>query len=347
MTGSQPVGTQPVLSVRDLRVRFGTKRGPAHAVNGISYDLHAGETLAIVGESGSGKSVSVLSLMGLIPRPPATVTGEVWFEGEDLLALRREELRRVRGQKIGIVFQDPMTSLNPVLTIGRQITEGMQVHLGLTGRAASDRAVELLDLVGIPSPGGRLDDYPHQFSGGMRQRVMIAIGLACHPTVLIADEATTALDVTIQAQIVELLERLQHELGMAIIWITHDLGVVAGVADRVLVMYAGQIIEEGPVDDVYENALHPYTRGLLNSLPVLGQPQDELTSIPGLPPNPADLPAGCRFWPRCSYRLDDRCATEVPQLQEVTPGHRVATFYPGAVAEAGTKDVRPEGVASR
>ena len=319
--------SEPVLSVRDLEVRIGTPRGPAHVVNGLSYDVHAGETLAIVGESGSGKSVSVLALLGLVPQPPARVSGEVRFGGLDLVTASPAELRGVRGNGIGMVFQDPMTSLNPVLTVGRQLTEGMEVHLGLSGAEARDRAVELLDLVGIPGARSRLDDYPHQLSGGMRQRVMIAIGLACDPQVLIADEATTALDVTIQAQIVELLASLQERLGMAVIWITHDLGVVAGIADRVLVMYAGRVVEDGGVDAVYEEPLHPYTRGLLRSIPVLGRTEAELASIPGLPPQPADLPPGCPFWPRCGERRDERCRTEVPPLREARPGHKVAAFY--------------------
>jgi len=315
----------PLLSVRDLRIRF----GPAHVVNGLSYDLSPGETLAVVGESGSGKSLSALALLGLVPQP-GRVTGSVEFDGLDLVSARPEQLRAVRGAGIGMVFQDPMTSLNPVLTVGRQLTEGMELHLGLTGRAARERAVELLDIVGIPDPRRRLEEYPHRLSGGMRQRVMIAIGLACRPRILIADEATTALDVTIQAQIIELLDGLQQELGMALVWITHDLGVVAGIADRVLVMYAGRVVEEGDVDAIYDTPLHPYTQGLLRSIPVLGRRTHELEAIPGLPPNPAELPAGCPFWPRCGERRDERCRTEVPPLREVTPGHRVAAFYEAA-----------------
>jgi oligopeptide/dipeptide ABC transporter ATP-binding protein len=328
-TGRPPApGTgDALLSVRDLQVRFAGKRGVAEVVNGLSYDLAAGETLAIVGESGSGKSISVLALLGLVPQPPGRVTGEVRFGGDDLVSADAERLRRVRGSGIGMVFQDPMTSLNPVLTIGRQITEGMQVHLGLSDADARRRAVDLLDLVGIPSARQRLDDYPHQFSGGMRQRVMIAIGLSCDPQVLVADEATTALDVTIQAQIVELVADLQRERGMGVIWISHDLGVVAGIADRVLVMYGGRVVEEAPVEQLYAEPKHPYTRGLLGSLPVLGRPDERLASIPGLPPDPFALPAGCAFWPRCPVRLDERCATEPPPLREIAPGHRVATFY--------------------
>jgi oligopeptide/dipeptide ABC transporter ATP-binding protein len=326
---------EPLLSVRDLRVTFGTPRGPAHVVNGLSYDVHAGETLAIVGESGSGKSQGVLALLGLVPQPPGRVEGEAHFEGRDLLRLPKDDIRRVRGPGVAMVFQDPMSSLNPVLSIGRQLTEGMETHLGLTRGQARDRAADLLGRVGLPDPRSRLDAYPHQLSGGMRQRVMIAMALACEPRVLVADEATTALDVTVQAQIVELLTGLQDELGMAMLWISHDLGVVAGVADRVLVMYAGRVLEEAPVDALYADPRHPYTRGLLASLPTLGTDGDagvpeDLTAIPGLPPDPVNPPPGCPFHPRCAYRWDERCATEVPPLREVGPpgaGHRAATFY--------------------
>ncbi len=320
------MSTEVVLSVRDLTVSFPTRRGPAEVVNGISYDLHRGETLAIVGESGSGKSVSVMALLGLLP-DSARVGGNVRFAGDDLLAASEEALRRVRGNDIAMVFQDPMTSLNPVLTVGRQVTEGLELHLGMDGRAARARAVELLDLVGIPLAERRLDEYPHQLSGGMRQRVMIAMALACDPVVLVADEATTALDVTIQAQIVDLVGRLQDDLGMAVIWITHDLGVVAGIADRVLVMYGGQVVEEADVDALYDTPDHPYTRGLLASLPVIGAgARERLTAIPGLPPDPVELPAGCAFWPRCTVRADPRCATERPPLRQIALGHRVATW---------------------
>jgi oligopeptide/dipeptide ABC transporter ATP-binding protein len=320
--------SDPVLSVRDLHVRFATRRGVGHVVRGVSYDLHAGETLALVGESGSGKSVSTLALTGLIPMPPGQVEGSALYDGTDLVGADEATLRSFRGRHIGYVFQDPMTSLNPVHTIGRQLTEGMIHHFGMSDSDARTRAVELLDLVGIPDPKARLDQYPHQFSGGMRQRVVIAIGLACDPEVLIADEATTALDVTTQAQIVELIEDLQDELGMGVVWITHDLGVVAGIADRVMVMYAGQIVEEADVDELYGSPRHPYTAGLLASLPILGEDRpDELEAIPGLPPDPTDLPPGCAFYPRCTYRDDPRCETERPDLREVEPGHRVRAFY--------------------
>jgi oligopeptide/dipeptide ABC transporter ATP-binding protein len=334
---------EPVLSVRDLHVSFGTKRGLARVVRGLDYDLHAGETLAIVGESGSGKSVSTLALTKLIPMPPGRVTGTATFDGVDLIGLSERELLAYRGRHLGFVFQDPMTSLNPVHTIGRQLTEGMRHHLGLSGSDARDRAVDLLERVGIPSARARLDDYPHQFSGGMRQRVVIAIGLSCDPEVLVADEATTALDVTTQAQIVDLVGQLQADLGMAVIWITHDLGVVAGIADRVLVMYAGQVVEEAGADALFGDPRHPYTVGLLSGLPVLGDlERRDLATIPGLPPAPTDLPPGCAFHPRCGYRSDERCATEVPPLREVAAGHRIRSFY-----EVPAEDARQASAQSR
>ncbi len=335
---SAAASSEPALAVSDLTVSFATRRGRARVVNGVSWSVERGETLAIVGESGSGKSVSLMACMGLVPQPPATVSGSAVLDGQDLLALPDEALRKVRGPGIAMVFQDPMTSLNPVLTIGRQVTEGMEVHLGLSPSAAEERAVELLDIVGIPAPRARLRAYPHQLSGGMRQRVMIAMALACDPAVLVADEATTALDVTIQAQIVELIARLQAELGMAVVWITHDLGVVAGIADRVAVMYAGRIVETAPVDDLYASPQHPYTHGLLGSLPVLGDRRSTLAAIGGLPPDPVALPAGCAFWPRCPVRSSARCESTVPPLRPVAGGdgavggggagtHLVATFY--------------------
>ena len=327
--------SEPVLSVRDLSVRFGTRRGIAEVVNGVSWEVAAGETLAIVGESGCGKSVSNLAIMGLVPQPPARVGGEVRFGGRDLVGAPEEELRRVRGAGIGMVFQDPMTSLNPVVTVGRQIAEGIELHLGLRGRAARERGTELLGLVGIPDAARRYDDFPHQFSGGMRQRVMIAMALAGQPKVLIADEPTTALDVTTQAQIVELVARLQVELGTAVVWITHDLGVVAGIADRVVVMYAGEVVEEGPVDELYAHPRHPYTIGLLESLPSAATPGTDLATIPGLPPDPHERPPGCAFHPRCGQRRDARCATERPPLREVSPGHRVRAFYESRPAAVG------------
>lgn len=319
---------EPVLSVQDLTAQFGTRRGVARVVNGLGFDLHRGETLALVGESGSGKSVSALAVMGLLPQPPARVTGQVRLAGADLLRSSESELRAVRGNQIAMVFQDPMTSLNPVRTIGFQLTEPLRLHLGLTGAQARDRAAELLALVGISGAARRLDDYPHQFSGGMRQRVMIAMALACEPAVLIADEATTALDVTTQAQIVELIADLQHRFGMAVIWITHDLGVVAGIADRVVVMYAGRMVEDGPVRAIYDRPAHPYTSGLLASLPAPGVDRPHrLFAIPGVPPDPVALPPGCPFWDRCSVRADPRAELRVPPVLEVEPGHRVGCFY--------------------
>ncbi len=316
-----------LLEVKGLETRFFTQDGVVQAVNGISYGLDEGETLAIVGESGCGKSVGVMSLLRLIPQPPGKITnGEVWFDGKDLLKLSDDEIRQVRGNRIAMIFQDPMTSLNPVLTIGFQVAEALMLHMGMDRAAARQRTVELLEMVGIPEAGSRLDDYPHQFSGGMRQRVMIAMGLSCNPQLLIADEPTTALDVTIQAQITDLVKRLRDEIGMAIIWITHDLGVVAGLADRVMVMYAGFIVEESPVRDLYANPSHPYTIGLLGSLPRVDEVRNQrLASIEGLPPDLIELPKGCPFYARCKYHID-RCANENPRLEPVSPGHRIACW---------------------
>jgi len=316
-----------LLEVKNLKTQFFTQDGIVHAVNGISYSVDAGETLAIVGESGSGKSVGVMSLIRLIPQPPGKIVdGEVWFDGQDLLKMSEDQLRHVRGNRIAMIFQDPMTSLNPVLTVGRQITESLELHLNMNREQSRRRAVELLELVGIPGANARLDDYPHQFSGGMRQRVMIAMGLSCDPQLLIADEPTTALDVTIQAQIVDLVTRLKQELGMAIIWITHDLGVVAGMAQRVLVMYAGFIVEEGSVEALYANPRHPYTIGLLRSIPRLdlGR-QKRLIPIEGLPPDLLEAPTRCPFAPRCSFVIE-KCWTENPPLMSVGGDHRSACW---------------------
>jgi peptide/nickel transport system ATP-binding protein len=324
--------TAPVLEVEDLRVDLRTPRGTAHVVNGLSYTVGPGETVAVVGESGSGKSVSVLALLGLLPARTATVTGRALLQGEDLLTMAPERLRQVRGPGAGMVFQDPMTSLNPVLTVGRQLTEGLRAHGPVSKAAARARAVELLGEVGLPDPGRAVGRYPHELSGGMRQRVVIAMALANSPALLIADEATTALDVTVQAQILDLVERLQSEHGTGVIWITHDLGVVAGIADRVLVMYGGRCVEDGTVDDVLERPVHPYTRGLLGALPDLAaDPDEDLATIAGTPPAPTDLPAGCVFWPRCPVRGDARCETEQPPLAVVGRGgaglpHRAATW---------------------
>lgn len=318
---------ESVLSVRDLRVSFGTREGRADVVNGVSYDLAPGETLAIVGESGSGKSVSSLALMQLLPTPPARVEGEAVFEGRNLLTLDEPEIRKVRGNQIAMIFQDPMTSLNPVRTIGRQLLEPIELHLGLKGKAARERAAELLNAVGIPSPASRLDDYPHQFSGGMRQRVVIAMAISCEPDILIADEATTALDVTTQAKIIDEINDLQSRLGMSLIWITHDLGVVAGIADRVIVLYSGRIMEQAGVDELFRERRHPYTRGLLASLPVPGTDRPErLSAIAGLPPDPLTLPAGCPFSPRCPHAVD-RCVTDRPELRRPVTGHAVACHF--------------------
>ena len=317
----------PLLEVKNLRTEFVTQDGVVQAVNGISFSLEEGETLGIVGESGCGKSVSMLSLMRLIPQPPGRIVeGEVWFQGRDLLKLSNEEIRQIRGNQIAMVFQDPMTSLNPVLTIGQQIGEALELHLGMTKEQARQRAIELLEMVRIPEAAERIDDYPHQFSGGMRQRVMIAMALSCNPKLLIADEPTTALDVTIQAQIIDLIKDLKRELGMAIIWITHDLGIVAGLVDRVQVMYAGYIVERAKVDEFYKNPRHPYSLGLLASLPRLDEERKrKLTPIEGLPPDLISLPPGCPFYPRCKYRVP-KCLDENPPLRQVGEGHEIACW---------------------
>jgi len=316
-----------LLEVKDLRTRFFTQDGVVHAVNGISFAVNTGQTLGIVGESGCGKSVSVLSVMRLIPDPPGRIVGgEVLFDGQDLLKMSSNEIRRVRGNRIAMIFQDPMTSLNPVLTIGRQVSEALELHMGMDRAQARRRTIELLETVGIPEAGDRIDDYPHQFSGGMRQRVMIAMALSCNPQILIADEPTTALDVTIQAQIVELVKRLRDEIGMAIIWITHDLGVIAGLAEEVIVMYAGYIVERANVKDLYADPRHPYTIGLLGSLPRLDETRRErLTSIEGLPPDLIEMPTGCPFYPRCKYHMD-RCRKELPILAPVGLHHEIACW---------------------
>lgn len=318
------------MDVQNLVVRFYTQEGTVYAVNDISYTLNEGETLGIVGESGSGKSVHSLAIMGLIPDPPGKVEGgQVFFEGRDLLALPKEQMRLVRGKEIAMIFQDPMTSLNPVLTIGTQITESLKLHLGMNNDQSRRRAAELLDLVGIPDASQRLNDYPHQFSGGMRQRVMIAMGLSCNPKLLIADEPTTALDVTIQAQIIELIKQLKDEFNMAIVWITHDLGVVAGIADRVAVMYGGQIMEMGPTKEVFQDTRSAYTHGLLQSLPRLDGSNQRLVSIEGSPPDMRIPPAGDPFAPRNIYATE-RCYEEMPPLLPVEgghPEHMAATWY--------------------
>ncbi|MBX3058641.1 MAG: ABC transporter ATP-binding protein [Anaerolineae bacterium] len=316
-----------ILDVRNLVTRFYTEDGVVHAVNGISYTLDEGESMAIVGESGSGKSVGVMSIMGLIPSPPGKVEGgEVLYNGRDLLKFTPEELRQLRGSEIAMIFQDPMTSLNPVLTVGLQMTEALELHMNMSSAQAKERAVEMLQLVGIPNAADRLDDYPHQFSGGQRQRLMIAMALSCNPSILIADEPTTALDVTIQAQIIELVQKLQQELGMAIIWITHDLGVVAGMVQKLAVMYAGFIVEYGDVHDLYNRTSHPYTLGLLNSIPkVDAKERTRLSSIEGLPPDLLIEPKRCPFAPRCTFTVD-RCWEENPPLKDVAPHHSAACW---------------------
>ncbi|MCW3475572.1 ABC transporter ATP-binding protein [Limobrevibacterium gyesilva] len=313
-----------LLEVRDLTTAFKTERGEVTAVEDISFDLDEGEILGIVGESGSGKSVTALTIMGLLPQPPARVVrGSVHFAGELLTGMSETRLERIRGAGISMVFQEPMTSLNPVLTIGEQIMETVRAHEAISVRDQRLRAIEMLDRVGIPSAVRRLGDYPHQMSGGQRQRVMIAMALACRPRLLIADEPTTALDVTIQAQVLDLLMDLRDELGMAIMIITHNMGVIAETADRVLVMYAGRIVEQAPVARLFDRPLHPYTRGLLDCVPTLEQDRNRLVAIPGSLPEPARRPAGCRFAPRCGHRID-ACSAAIPPLVAVDASHASA-----------------------
>ncbi|HDD54783.1 MAG TPA: ABC transporter ATP-binding protein [Chloroflexi bacterium] len=316
-----------ILDIQDLHARFHTQDGVVHAVNGITYQVHAGETLGIVGESGCGKSVSMLSVMDLLAKPPAEVQAEaILFKGEDLQHFSQAEMRKVRGSNMTMIFQDPMTSLNPVLTVGFQIKEPLKLHLGMSDEEATKRAAELLELVNIPEAENRLSDFPHQFSGGMRQRAMVAIALACNPTLLIADEPTTALDVTIQAQLVELVKGIQAKLGMALIWITHDLGVVAGLAERVIVMYAGFVVEDAQIDELYGNPLHPYTLALLKSLPRLDQRKEEaLATIEGLPPSLLERPQSCPFEPRCEF-AKPKCKESNPLLEAVGPDHKIACW---------------------
>ena len=311
-----------LLEVNDLATYFFTADGVVKAVDGVSYHVDERETIAIVGESGSGKSVSALSVMRLVASPPGRVVhGEIKFEGNDLLKLSDSEMRNIRGNEIAMVFQEPMTSLNPVLTIGYQLTEALQLHLDMSRKEANDRAANLLEMVGIPDSARRLKDYPHQFSGGMRQRVMIALAVSCNPRLIIADEPTTALDVTIQAQVLEVMKDLANEFGTAIVIITHNLGVVARYAERVIVMYAGRIIESGPAAEVYHDPPHPYTLGLLKSVPRLDEDRpDKLEAIEGLPPLVVDLPDACAFAPRCPYVID-KCHEKMPELLEIKPAH--------------------------
>jgi len=324
-----------LLEVKGLKVQFKTDEGIVKAVDGVSYHIDKGETLAVVGESGSGKSVSALAMMRLIPMPPGKIVdGEILFRGKDgiekdLVKLPEHEMRKIRGNDIAMIFQEPMTSLNPVYTVGDQIAEAIVLHQGKSKKEALELAADMLDLVGIPEPHKRLKNYPHQMSGGMRQRVMIAMALSCNPSLLIADEPTTALDVTIQAQILELMKKLQEEIGMSILFITHDLGVVAEMADRVVVMYAGRAVEEADVINTYKDPLHPYTMGLLNSVPrvdISAEKQERLEAIPGNVPNPLFLPPGCAFHPRCKYAVPGVCDQEVPTLEDAGNGHMVRCF---------------------
>ncbi|MZD04457.1 ATP-binding cassette domain-containing protein [Streptomyces sp. SID5785] len=328
--------TEPVLSVRDLSVSFHSDTRTVHAVDRVSYDLHASEVLALVGESGCGKSVTSMAVMGLLP-PTARITGSVRLGGQELAGADDRTYGRIRGKDMAMIFQEPMTSLNPVLTIGRQIGEVLRRHQGLSRKEARARAVELLDVVGIPAPAQRVDEYPHQLSGGMRQRVMIAIAVACDPAVLIADEPTTALDVTVQAGILEVLQSLRERLGTAIVLITHDLGVVADIADRVLVMYAGRPVEQAPVDDLFAAPRHPYTRGLLDAVLRPGAPKERLPEIPGLVPSLDSQPDACTFAPRCA-RADDACAASRPGLAAVADAaaHHVACRHPHTLQEAAS-----------
>jgi oligopeptide/dipeptide ABC transporter ATP-binding protein len=328
MDATTPQDKSNVLEIQNLKTRFHTQDGTIHAVNGVSFELREGELLGIVGESGCGKSVTVMSLLKLIPIPPGEIEdGTAFFDGHDLISMEAEELRGIRGYKIGFIFQDPMTSLNPVLTIGQQIMEPLRTHLGMSREEAGERTIKLLELIGIPMAKARLGDYPHQFSGGMRQRVMIAIALSCNPQILIADEPTTALDVTIQAQIIDLVKELRKELGMSIIWITHDLGIIAGIADRVIVMYGGFLVEKALVKDLYLKPGHPYTQGLLGSLPRLEERSAErLINIPGHPPNLLSQPEICPFAPRCPYVFEP-CLEENPSLFSIDVEHEVACWW--------------------
>jgi oligopeptide/dipeptide ABC transporter ATP-binding protein len=324
-----------LLEVDSLQTHFFTSGGVVRAVDGVSFDVQEGETVALVGESGCGKSVSALSIMRLVAAPAGRIVGgRILFKGRDLATLSEEEMRRLRGREIAMIFQEPMTSLNPVLTVGRQLTEGLEIHLGMDRPAARRRAGELLAMVGIPDPERRLPQYPHQFSGGMRQRMMIAMALACNPSLILADEPTTALDVTIQAQILELLKDLSRRLGVAMLIITHNLGVVARYADRVNVMYAGRIVERGTARELYANPRHPYTLGLLRSVPRLDVPRRlRLDPIEGQPPDLTRLPPGCAFRPRCAFRVE-RCAAETPALRPIGPGHVTACWEAERVGHA-------------
>ncbi|MFF3173324.1 ABC transporter ATP-binding protein [Streptomyces sp. NPDC057900] len=316
-----------LLEVRDLHVEFHTRDGVAKAVNGVNYSVSEGETLAVLGESGSGKSVTAQAIMGILDMPPGKISGgEILFKDRDLLKLKKEERRKIRGQEMAMIFQDALSSLNPVLTVGEQLGEMFVVHRGASRKEAKAKAVELMDRVRIPAAKERVGNYPHQFSGGMRQRIMIAMALALEPSLIIADEPTTALDVTVQAQVMDLLAELQRELNMGLILITHDLGVVADVADKIAVMYAGRIVETSPVHDIYQAPAHPYTQGLLRSIPRLDQKGQELYAIKGLPPNLLHIPPGCAFNPRCPM-AQDVCRTDVPPLFDVAANRQSACYF--------------------
>ena len=328
----------PILQIKDLRTFFDTRDGTVRAVNGVSLELYAGETLCIVGESGCGKSVTAMTILGLLPKPPARIeSGEIFFQGTDLLKLNEEEMRAIRGNEISMIFQEPMTSLNPVLTIGRQISEVISLHQGVSDRVARDRAVEILDRVRVPDAHQRVNEYPHQLSGGMRQRAMIAMALSCNPKILIADEPSTALDVTIQAQILDLMRELRDDFGTSIILITHDLGVVAEMGERVLVMYAGEKVEEASVEELFHYPLHPYSEGLMTSIPRLNESlardgdRVRLQEIPGMVPSLIEEIPGCLFTPRCSY-ASEQCEAESPKLAEHRKQHYAACWEPGNFA---------------
>jgi peptide/nickel transport system ATP-binding protein len=327
--------SEPLLEIRDLKTHFRSDEGMVHAVDGVDLSIARGETLCVVGESGSGKTVTALSVLKLIPMPPGRIVGgKILWQGKDLALLNAAEMNRVRAKEIAIVFQEPMTSLNPVYTVGDQLTEVIQLHQGLSRRAALARAVEMLSLVNIPTPQRRVHDYPHHFSGGMRQRVMIAMALSCNPKLLIADEPTTALDVTIQAQILDLLQDIKSRLGLSIMLITHAMGVVAEVAQRVVVMYAGKVVEEAPVERLFGNPAHPYTQGLIRSIPRIdlsAERKQRLETIAGTVPKLINPPVGCRFAPRCRLAIDE-CSRAQPPLREIEPGHKVACIRAGEAA---------------
>ncbi len=327
-----------LLSIRDLKTYFRTEDGVVKAVDGVNFELKRGQTLGIVGESGSGKSVTNLSVMRLIPEPPGQVSGEVIFDGVDVMSLSVEEVRKIRGKRIAMIFQDPMTSLNPFMRISRQLMEMTQLHLGYTKEQAYSRAIEMLELVGIPDAAARVDNYPHEFSGGMRQRVMIAMALSCEPELLIADEPTTALDVTIQAQILELIKKLKVDTGTSVILITHDLGVVAGMTDHIIVMYAGKIFEQAPTQELFATPGNPYTKGLLRSVPdPAHEAGTELYQIPGLPPDVARLPPGCPFAPRCQ-RAEDICRQEYPPFVQINAEHFSLCHFAGEVYQDSIRE---------